>query len=150
MLVIRSAQLKDLHVITEVYNEAVLATDATFDTEIKSYDEQREWFEKHESKYPIFVSELDGIIVGWVSLSKWSDRCAYTETAEISLYMKEEFRGKGIGRRLLEAIIQEGEKVGLHMVIARITEGSKISIHLHESLGFEHSGVMREVGQKFG
>ncbi len=150
MLTIRPAKSDDLKAITEIYNEAILTTDATFDVEPKTDSEQRAWFAKHGPRNPILVAELDGVVVGWASLSEWSDRCAYSDTAEISAYVKQEFRGRGIGRRLMEAIIQEGEKVGLHTVIARITEGNKQSIHLHESLGFEHIGIMREVGKKFG
>ena len=150
MLTIRQAALADLGVITEIYNEAILKTVATFDTEPKTLEEQKSWFAEHGSKYPILVAEQDGLIVGWASLSIWSDRCAYTDTAESSLYVKEEHQGKGIGRKLLEAIIQEGQKAGLHTVIARITEGNEVSIYLAESLGFEHIGIMKEVGRKFG
>ena len=50
----------------------------------------------------------------------------------------------------MEAIIQEGEKAGLHAVIARITEGNKKSVHLHKSVGFEHVGILKEAGLKFG
>ena len=150
MLIIRPAKLEDLNRITEIYNEAVQKTVATFDTEPKTLEEQRAWFENHGWKYPILVAELKRVVSGWASLSKWSDRCAYADTAEISLYVLEEFRGQGLGKKLLEAIVGEGEKVGLHTVIARIAEGNRVSIHLHESLGFEHIGIMREVGRKFG
>jgi len=150
VLAIRPAKIDDLNAITEIYNEAILTTDATFDIEPKTDAEQRVWFANHGPRNPILVAELDDVIVGWTSLTEWSDRCVYADTAEFSFYVKEEFRGKGIGRRLLEDIIREGEKVGLHTVVARITEGNKESIHLHESVGFEHIGVMREVGQKFG
>ena len=150
MFAVRLAKLDDLNAITEIYNEAILTTDATFDTEPKTKAEQRVWFANHGPKNPILVAELDGAVVGWASLSEWSDRCAYADTAEISLYVKQGFRSRGIGRRLLKSIIQKGEKVGLHTVIARITEGNKQSIRLHESVGFEHIGIMREVGQKFG
>jgi len=150
MLNIRPAKLDDLDTITDIYNEAILTTDATFDVELKTEAEQRVWFANHGPKNPILVAELDGVVVGWASLSQWSDRCAYSDTAEISLYVKQEFRSRGIGGRLLESIVREGEKVGLHTIVARITEGNKESIHLHESVGFEHIGVMREVGQKFG
>lgn len=149
MLAIRPAKLDDLNTITEIYNEAILATVATFDTEPKTDAEQKAWFANHDPKHPILVAETDGAVVGWASLSKWSDRCAYSDTAEISLYVKEEFQGGGLGRRLLEDIIREGEKVGLHTVIARIAEGNKESIYLHESVGFEHIGIMKEVGRKF-
>ena len=150
MFDIRPAIIDDTNAITEIYNEAIQTTDATFDIEPKTDAEQRTWFASHGPKNPILVAELDGVVVGWASLSEWSDRCAYSDTAEISLYVKQEFRGRGIGRRLLEALILEGEKVGLHTVIARITEGNETSIHLHESLGFFHIGVMKEVGFKFG
>jgi len=149
-LVIRPAELADLNAITQIYNEAVRTTTATFDTEPKTVDERRIWFENHDQKHPIFVAELGGEVLGWASLSKWSDRPAYDGTAEISLYVKEEFRDRGIGKKLLEATVREGEKVGLHTVIARIAEGNEISVHLHESVGFKHIGIMREVGRKFG
>jgi phosphinothricin acetyltransferase len=150
MVKLRSARREDLDSITEIYNEAIIKTIATFDTEPKTYEDQKKWFDDHESKNPILVAELNGVIVGWASLSKWSDRCAYSDTAEISLYVREEYQGKGIGRRLIETIIKEGEKTGLHTIIARITEGNEPSLHLHRSVGFTHIGIMKEVGKKFG
>ena len=150
MLIIRKANSEDLGAITAIYNEAILNTVATFDTESKIREEQKTWFENHGSKNPILVAEQEEVIVGWASLSKWSDRCAYSDTAELSLYVKAEHQGKGIGKKLLNAIIHDGKKVGLHSVIARITEGNKESIHLHETAGFFHIGIMKEVGLKFG
>jgi L-amino acid N-acyltransferase YncA len=150
MVTIRPARLDDLKAITEIYNEAILTTDATFDTEPKSDDEQKVWFANHGPRSPLLVAELDGTVIGWASLSEWSPRRGYANTAEVSFYVKQEFRGRGTGRMLLDAIVREGQKVGLHTVIARITTGNKESIHLHEQVGFEHVGIMREVGQKFG
>jgi phosphinothricin acetyltransferase len=150
MLAIRKAILNDLDRITEIYNESILKTVATFDTEIKTYEEQKKWFQEHGPKNPILVAEQNGLVIGWAALSKYSTRCAYSDTAEISLYVREENQGKGIGMKLMESIIKEGEKVGIHAVIARITDGNEKSIHLHESVGFEHIGIMKEVGYKFG
>ena len=150
MFATRRATVADLKAITDIYNEAVVTTDATFDLETKTEEEQGIWLAGHDRMHPVFVAELDGTVVGWASLSEWSSRSAYAGTAEISLYIKEEFRGKGAGRKLLEDIMLEGEKVGLHTVLARITTGNNVSIRLHESAGFEQVGVMREVGQKFG
>jgi phosphinothricin acetyltransferase len=147
---IRVAMLKDLKGITEIYNHAILNTIATFDTEPKTVQEQKKWFKEHGSKNPIVVAEIDKEIVGFASLSKYSTRCAYSDTAEISLYVKEKHQGKGIGKQLIKEIIKKGEKSGLHAIIARITEGNKISVCLHESVGFEHVGVFKEVGFKFG
>lgn len=147
---LRDAKLEDLPQITEIYNEAILKTVATFDTTPKSVEEQEKWFKHHGTKNPIIVAEENGVILGWASLSEWSDRCAYSDAAEVSLYVKEIHQGKGIGRRLLEQLVKEGKQAGLHTIVARIAEGNAISVHLHESLGFEHIGIMKEVGRKFG
>ena len=150
LLKIRAASLGDLESITEIYNEAIKKTVATFDTETKTLEEQKKWFIKHGNRGPIIVAENDDEIVGWASLSEYSTKCAYSDTAEVSLYVKEKFRGRGIGKQLMNSIINEGKKVGLHAVIARITNGNKTSVKLHESVGFKHIGIMREVGYKFG
>jgi phosphinothricin acetyltransferase len=150
MWTIRPAQLSDLNTITEIYNEAIRTTTTTFDTEPKTKDEQKAWFDSHGPRYPILVAESNGVVIGWACLSQWSDRCGYSGAAEISLFVRQEFRGKGIGKRLMEAIISEGKRVGLHTVIGRIAEGNDVSVHLAESLGFRHIGVMKEVGRKFG
>lgn len=150
MIKIRRAKPEDLEAITDIYNDAILKTTATFDTEPKTLEEQKHWFERHDSRYPILVAEKENRILGWVSLTAWSDRCAYSDTAEISLYVREGYRGKGIGKSLTEAILREGENAGLHTVIARIAEGSHASTHIFEAFGFNHIGVMKEVGRKFG
>jgi len=150
MLVIRAATLDDVDAITEIYNDAIVKTVATFDTTPKRQEEQERWFKARGGMYPILVAEQDHRIMGWAALSQWSDRCAYAETVEISLYVRESHRGQGIRRRLLHAIIDEGRKAHVHTVIARIADGNRASIHLHESEGFRHIGVMREVGRKFG
>jgi L-amino acid N-acyltransferase len=150
MVIIRPAQLADLRAIIDIYNEAILTTVATFDTEPKSEAERRAWLVAHDPRHPILVAELAGAVVGWASLSQWSDRPAYADTAEISLYVRAACRGQGIGKQLIETIIAEGEKVGLHTVIARIVAGNQVSIRLHEAVGFEPIGIMREVGRKFG
>ncbi len=150
LLKIRAASIEDLEGITEIYNEAIKKTVATFDAEAKTLEGQKKWFMDHGPKNPIIVAEQDEGIVGWASLSKYSSRCAYSDTAEISLYVKEKFQGEGIGKQLMNSIVNEGEKVGLHVVIARITDGNETSITLHELVGFKHIGVMKEVGYKFG
>jgi len=150
MLTIRKATIQDLRAITEIYNEAVLHTTATFDTTTKTVEEQRVWFDKHGAKYPVLVAEEDKKVIGWASMSTWSDRCAYSDTAEGSIYIKEGFRGKGLGKQISAAILKAGKDAGLHTVILRIAEGNEASIKLAKSLGFKNIGVMKEVGKKFG
>ena len=150
MAVIRKAALQDLRAITEIYNEAVLHTTATFDTTTKTIEEQRVWYDKHNIKYPILIAEEEKKIVGWASLSQYSDRCAYADTAEASVYIKEGHQRKGLGRVLSEALLKAGREAKLHTVILRIAEGNAGSLKLAKSLGFKDVGVMKEVGKKFG
>ncbi len=149
MLKIRPAEQRDLPAIVDIYNEAILHTTATFDTQIKTVDDQRPWFDKHGDKYPIIVAEEDDKVIGWASMSQWSDRCAYAATAEASLYVREGYQGKGVGRQLSVAILKAAREAGLHTAILRIAGDNAASIKLAESLGFKHIGVMKEVGQKF-
>ena len=150
MLNIRQATPADLGQITEIYNDAIKKTTATFDTEPKTPEEQERWFAGHDASHPVLVAEEEGIILAWASLSQWSDRCAYSATAEISLYVREEHRRKGIGKQLMAATIKAGKEAGLHTVIARIAGSNKISADLCKSFGFQYIGTMREVGKKFG
>lgn len=148
--VIRRAELADLPAITEIYNEAILTTTATFDTELKTVDERRDWFRSHDERHPVIVALLDAQVVGWASITRWSDRQAYDDTAETSFYVKSEFRGRGIGRQLKEAVLAEAQRQRFHTLIARVAEGSDASLHLNERCGFVLVGTLREVGRKFG
>ena len=147
---IRMAVLKDLKGITEIYNDAILNTVATFDIEPKTIQKQKKWFKEHDKKNPIIIAEINKEIVGFASLSDYSTRCAYSDTAEISVYVKETYQGKGIGKKLIKKIVDAGRKAGLHVLISRISDGNKKSIHLHEIVGFKHVGIYKEIGYKFG
>jgi phosphinothricin acetyltransferase len=147
---IRKAVLTDVPAITEIYNEAILTTSATFDTEPKTVIDRKKWFKAHGPRNPVIVAEIDGNVIGWASLSEWSTRCAYADTVELSLYIKETFRNRGIGKLLMQAVLGEGKKAGLHTVISRITGGNDVSINLHHQFDFKDIGVMKEVGNKFG
>ncbi len=133
-----------------IYNKAILESVATFDTVKKSLSDMKKWFKENGPKNPIIVADKKGEIVGWGSLSKYSTRCAYSDTTELSVYVKDEFQGQGVGNKLMELVLKEGEKAGVHVVLARITDGNEISVKIHEKHGFFHVGVLKEVGNKFG
>ncbi len=149
MLLIRAAELKDLKEITAIYNDAVLNTTATFDTEERTLQQSEIWFKKHDEKHSIIIAELHDTITGWASISEWSDRPAYSGTAECSIYVKKEFRRQGIGRKLLYQLIRNAEFSGLHTIIARISSDNTTSLNMHSEYGFVTIGIMKEAGYKF-
>jgi phosphinothricin acetyltransferase len=75
-LTIRLAQASDAAAIAEIYNEAILTTTATFDTEPKTVEEREQWLQSHDERHPVLVAEVDGRVLGWASLTIWSDRPA--------------------------------------------------------------------------
>lgn len=148
-MIIRIAQQKDLNAITQIYNEAIQITTATFDTKIKTVEERQEWLLSHDEELPIWVCEVDGKIAGWACLSLWSDRCAYSGTVENSVYILKDFQGKGCGKKLMKTLVDFARKKEYRTIIARISDGNEASIHIHKQFGFQDIGVMKKVGLKF-
>ena len=147
---IRRATFADAAAIAAIYNEAIVTSTATFDTQLKTVDERIQWLKSHDTRHPVLVAEVNGTVVGWASLTPWSDRAAYADTAETSFYVHSIHRGQGIGRKLKEAIMSEAKRLKFHSLIARITADNPESVHLNESTGYVHVGTLKEVGQKFG
>lgn len=148
---IRRAREDDLPAIAAIYNHEVLTGTATFDTEPVTLDERRAWLTKHTGeRHPALVAADADVVVGWGALSAWSDRCAYARAAEVSVYVHEDHRGRGIGKALLVALVDAGRAAGLGVLLARISSESEASLHLHRAQGFESIGTMRRVGEKFG
>lgn len=149
-IILRRAELADAPAIAAIYNEAILTTVATFDVETKSVEDRIAWLAAHDERHPVIVAEAQGQVIGYVCLSRWSDRRAYDDTAETSFYVKSEFRGQGVGRRLKETILEEARRLKYHTILARVAQGSEQSLHLNLSMGFVLVGTLKEVGLKFG
>lgn len=149
-LALRTANDTDVGAIAAIYNDAIRSTTATFDTEEKSVENRRQWLAGHNDKHPVIVAVENGAVVGWGSLSPWSDRCAYDATCENSVYVAANARGKGAGRALLAELIRRARQQGMHTILARVADGNPASERLHEGAGFQRIGTMREVGRKFG
>lgn len=150
-ITIRPAVLADAAAIAAIYNQAVLGSTATFDTKPETAEEREVWLRRHTApQHPVLVAERDGRVVGWASLSSYSDRCAYEATAEASAYIDERERGRGVGTALMQAVLDAGRAGGVHAVLNRICTENAVSLKMAERLGFFEVGVMREVGVKFG
>ena len=147
----RLAERRDADAIREIYNREVNGSTVTFDLVPRTLDEQIEWLDEHAGGHPAIVAVDDaGTVVGFGSLSPWRPRPAYSPTVEDSVYVHADRRGEGVGRVLLQELVRLAEAHGFHSIMARIVGGHEASIALHAGCGFEHAGVEREVGRKFG
>jgi len=147
---VRLAQLKDLPAISEIYNDAVLNTTASYDYEPRDMKHRLAWYELHQKQdLPVFVAENEKGVVGWSSLTKYHDRMGYRFTVEDSVYIAEPHRGKGIGKALLAPLIQAARQRDLRAIIGAIDADNQASIRLHARFGFEKVGHFKKVGFKF-
>jgi L-amino acid N-acyltransferase YncA len=150
---IRPSSEADMSAIATIYRHHVLHGTATFETEPPTAEEMRQRRAAiTECGLPYLVAEATGgAVLGYAYAGAYRPRIAYRHTLENSVYIGEEARGQGIGRRLLEALIQECTALGYRQMVAVIGDsGNEASIRLHRTLGFELTGTLRSVGRKHG
>ncbi|HVA04285.1 MAG TPA: GNAT family N-acetyltransferase [Acidimicrobiales bacterium] len=147
---VRLARQEDTEAIRTIYNVEVLGSTVTFDLKPRSTEDQRAWVARHQGAHPAVVAVEGSLVVGFGSLSPFRDRAAYATTVEDSLYVDRAWRGRGVGRLLLDELVALALSRGFHSVIARVSGDNEPSIALHQACGFAMVGVEREVGRKFG
>ena len=148
---IRRARVEDAEAIRAIYNAEVTGSTVTFDLVPRTAEEQVDWLVKRSGAYAVLVAEDDdGTILGFASLSPFRDRPAYSTTVEDSVYVDGTRRSSGVGRALLEALVETATAHGFHAMIGRVVGGHDASLALHERVGFEIVGTEREVGRKMG
>ncbi|MDO9414759.1 GNAT family N-acetyltransferase [Pararhizobium sp.] len=149
---LRDAEDKDLIEIRDIYNDAVVNTTAIWNDTQVDLANRAAWFaERRRLGYPVLVAVTDdGVVAGYASFGDWRAFDGYRHTVEHSVYVQKDQRGGGIGRLLLEALIERAAALDKHVLVAGIESGNAASIRLHEKLGFEITGQMKEVGTKFG
>ena len=138
----RDAHIDDLPRIVEIYNSTVAGRMVTADTEPVSVKSRVNWFNDHSSnKRPLWVIE-DGAnkIIGWVSFQSFYGRPAYDATAEISIYLDESVRGKGVGKKVLEHAIQSCDALKVKTILGYIFSHNEPSIKLFKNFGFQEWG----------
>ena len=152
---LRPANLGDAEAIRAIYNHEVLTTTATFDLVPRSLLEQQEWLMARSGAFAAIVavdSDADGNgpgVVGFASLSPYRERAAYRTSVEDSIYVRRDQARRGIGRLLLDGLLDIAADSGFHSVFARIEASGDASRALHERCGFQLVGIERETGRKF-
>lgn len=147
---IRPYKTEDTQAILAIINHAILHSTALYDYAIRSYEQQKNILEdKINKNFPVIVAELDGNVVGFGMYSEFRFREAYKFTVEHSVYVNENFHGKGIGKLLLQELITLARKQNLHTMIAVIDSENQGSVEFHEKFGFKTVGIIKESGYKF-
>ena len=152
---IRVAQAADAEAIRQIYNHEVLNTTATFDLVPRTLQDQQEWLAARSGAFAaiVAVEAADGDapaeVVGFGSLSPYKERAAYRTSVEDSVYVRRDRNGRGIGRAIVEALLDIAEQSGFHAVFARIEASGAASRALHARCGFDLIGIERETGRKF-
>jgi len=146
LIVIRDALESDLPVIIDIYNVTVPTGLVTAELEPTTVEARLPWFREHSpDQHPFWVAESDGRVIGWLDFKKFLPRCAYRGTAEISVYVDENFRRQGVARRLLEEAIARAPSLGIKAMVGLIFAHNEPSLRLFDRLGFERWGLLREL-----
>ena len=144
---VRLATAADAEAISRIYNQGIEDRVATLETEPRTPEERRRWLAGRSPRHPAIVAENGaGEVVGWGSLNVFNAREAYRSVADFSVYVERAFRGKGVGRVLLEKLIALAREHGFHKMVLSAFPTNASGMALYTKLGFRTVGVYREQG----
>lgn len=147
-MIIREATEADLPAVVAIFNSTVGSRAVTAQLEPVTVEDRLEWFRGHSpDQHPFWILELDQTVAGWISFHEFITRCAYRGAAELSVYVHQEFRRRGIARRLLEEAIARSPSLGLHSLVGWIFAHNEPSLQLFARLGFERWGYLPRVAR---
>jgi phosphinothricin acetyltransferase len=150
MVTVRIALEEDLHAILEIYNEAILYTTAVYDYEPHTMEMRQVWWlEKKTNGFPVFVAESSGSLIGFATYGKFRNWAGFSKTVECSIFLHTSQRSKGIGKLLMQRLIDAAREQKIHALMGGIDADNLASIKLAEKLGFKEVGHLKEVGFKF-
>lgn len=141
-LAIENMTANDWNQVCAVYMQGIESGKATFQTEVPTWES----FDQTHTQNCRLVAREDSKIIGWTALTPISNKCAYKGVAELSIYVANEARGKGIGNHLLESLIKESEKQGYWTLQACIVSDNQASLRLHQKHGFRIVGYREKIG----
>ncbi|QIA08107.1 GNAT family N-acetyltransferase [Draconibacterium halophilum] len=141
---------KDLSLIKDIYNYYIANSTATFHTGSVIEADLKEVLPLGDKRFRSFLIYYNNEVAGYCYLGRYKNRAAYDRSAEITIYLKPEYFGKGIGREVLLQMEQKALEVGIVVLLGIITAENETSIKLFERLGYEKCGHFKQVGQKFG
>ncbi len=150
-MTLRLAEHKDLEAVVAIYNSTIASRMVTADTEPVTPEDRMEWFLGHTESRPLYVAEDgSGNVAAWISFETFYGRPAYNKTAEVSIYIDEACRGKGVGSYLLKEALRIAPKLGIRSLMAFIFGHNKPSLKLFEKHGFAEWGLFPGIAEMDG
>jgi len=150
---IRGAEPPDAESIAAIHNQGIEDRIATLDTILRTPEVTRRWLDERGPRYPVLVAmaaPANGApapdVVGWGSLNCFNPRAAYDHVADFSVYVRRDWRGKGVGRHLLGALVDRARAGGFHKMVLSALARNEAGVALYESAGFSRVGIYREMG----
>ncbi|MEN9313726.1 MAG: hypothetical protein RJA99_3384 [Pseudomonadota bacterium] len=149
---VRDATAEDAMAIAAIYNEAVEHTTAIWNDRTVDEVDRQQWIRDRQARgYPVLVAiDERGAVAGYASFGDWRAFDGFRQTVEHSVYVRADLRGGGVGRSLMTELIARARGLRKHVMVGAIESGNAASLALHRSLGFVQTGLMPEVGTKFG
>ena len=147
---LRNYQIEDTQAILDILNYNILHSTALYDYNVRTYEVQLAMLEDKVKKgFPIIIAEVNGAVAGFGMYGELRFKEAYKFTVEHSVYVSNDYQGKGIGKLLLKELIAAAKEQGIHTMIAVIDSENQNSVDFHEKFGFETVGLIKESGWKF-
>lgn len=149
---IRPAVTADMPAVTAIFNDAVCHSLAIWQENTVDVAERCRWLAARATAgFPVLVAEdAHGRVLGYASYGAFRAYPGFRHTVEHSVYVAPDARGQSIGSALLQALMTDAQAHGVRIMVAAIEAGNTASVRLHEKLGFAHTGLMPNVGHKFG
>ena len=146
----RPATPDDAAAICTIYNQGIEDRIATLETEPRTPEERRQWMGARAARHPVAVAVTGGQVVGWGSLNAFNPRPAYDNVVDLSVYVERGWRGRGVGRALLQHLLPLARTLGYHKMVLATFPFNEAGVALYQKVGFRPVGVYREQGRLDG
>ena len=147
---LRNATIHDVPVMLDIYRPYILDTAITFEYEVPAFEEFEARFRTVTARFPWLVWEENGMVLGYAYASPFKTRAAYQWDADLSIYLREDCRGKGIGKALYSELENRLRDLGYHVLYGVVTSANEASCRFHEALGYRPIATFERTGVKFG
>ena len=143
---IRPATPDDAAAICTIYNQGIEDRIATLETELRTPDERRQWMGARGPRHPVVVATTDGQVVGWGSLNAFNTRPAYDHVVDLSVYVERAWRGRGVGKALLQHVLGLARQIGYHKMVLATFPYNDAGLALYRRMGFSDRSKSHDAG----